>query len=43
MNRILIKCDGNEIILDTIRTVSDIARLFELNEHNNLSKFCNFS
>ena len=36
MNKILIKCDGNEIILDTIRTVSDIARLLELNEHNNL-------
>ncbi|UWD54984.1 MAG: hypothetical protein [Bacteriophage sp.] len=31
MNKILIKCDGGNIILNTVRTVSDIVQILELN------------
>jgi hypothetical protein len=36
MNKILIKCDGEVVILDTIRTVSDIRVILELNRENYL-------
>ena len=34
MNRILIICDGEKIILDTIKTVSDIYYLLVMNKEN---------
>ena len=34
MNKILIICDGEKIILDTIKTVSDIYCLLVMNEEN---------
>lgn len=36
MNKILIKCDGNEMVVDTIRTVADIVKLLQLNSHHKL-------
>ncbi len=36
MNKILIKCDGEKIVLNTIRTISDIVRLLELNRESRL-------
>lgn len=42
MNKILIKGDGYEVILDTIRTVSEIEQLLRLNIKNDLLLINNF-
>ena len=43
MNKILIKCDGAEIVLDTIRTVSDLVQILELNLKNPFLLINNFT
>ena len=43
MNKLLIKCYGSEIVLDTIRTVSDLVQILELNLKNPFLLINNFT